>query len=50
MAKIPVTLVVLDGFGMSLEKKGNAISLAKTPNFDYLSANYKGATLQASGV
>ena len=49
MAK-PVVLTILDGFGISFEKKGNALALAKTPNFDEISENYPGALLQASGI
>ncbi len=44
-----VVLIILDGFGVSHEGNGNAISLAKTPTFDYLVANYPSMTLQASG-
>ncbi|MDO8429858.1 MAG: 2,3-bisphosphoglycerate-independent phosphoglycerate mutase [bacterium] len=48
--KIPVILLILDGFGISLEKKGNAIAQAKIPNLKSISENYLGATLQASGI
>ncbi len=34
MPKRPYVLVVLDGWGMREEQDGNAIALAKTPNFD----------------
>ena len=44
-----VVLVVLDGFGVAHQSNGNAISLAKTPTFDSLVANYPSMTLQASG-
>lgn len=50
MKKNPVVLAILDGFGISYEKKGNAITLAKTPNLEYISGNYPGTTLRASGV
>ncbi|GAB6077079.1 2,3-bisphosphoglycerate-independent phosphoglycerate mutase [Desulfurobacterium crinifex] len=48
MAKF-VTLVVLDGFGYSPEKKGNAIALANTPFWDYLWNTYPRGLLKASG-
>jgi len=44
-----VILLVLDGWGMSDEKEHNAIAQAKTPNFDYLWANFPHSELQASG-
>jgi len=54
MAKIlnkiqPVILIVLDGWGVSPPGPGNAISLAKTPNFDRFIRTYPTMTLQASG-
>ncbi|MDI4567526.1 MAG: 2,3-bisphosphoglycerate-independent phosphoglycerate mutase [Mycoplasma sp.] len=45
----PLVLVVLDGFGYSFEKEGNAINLAKTPNFDNLFNTYPNILLNASG-
>ncbi len=36
----PLILIVMDGWGVSDKKEGNAILLAKTPNFDYLKNNY----------
>ncbi len=50
MNKKPVVLAILDGFGISYEQKGNAIYHAKTPNLKYISENYPGTTLRASGV
>lgn len=50
MGKQPVVLVVLDGFGISFEKKGNAVALAKKPNLKYISENYPGTMLRASGM
>lgn len=50
MKKQPVVLVILDGFGISHEKTGNAIALAKTPNFASISENYQGTLLRASGT
>lgn len=46
----PVVLVVLDGWGISNEKKGNAILLAKTPNYNMLLDKYPNTQLDASGV
>jgi len=50
MGKQPVVLVILDGFGISFEKKGNAVAMAKKPNLKYISENYPGTTLRASGM
>lgn len=46
----PVVLVVLDGFGVSLQERGNAIFAAHTPNLDAIEKKYPFTTLQASGV
>ena len=48
MAKF-VTLVILDGFGYSPKKEGNAIALANTPFWDYLWSTYPKGLLKASG-
>ena len=42
-------LVILDGWGISQNKQGNAIKLANTPNFDYLIKHKPNAILHASG-
>lgn len=39
----------MDGFGLSKEGEGNAISMAKTPNLDKIFSEHKLAKLQASG-
>lgn len=44
-----VVLVILDGFGVASASRGNAITLAGTPNLDLLVSNYPSATLQAAG-
>ena len=44
-----VVLVVLDGFGERAEKDGNAIRLARTPNFDRLYESYPWTLIGASG-
>jgi len=51
MAKFkPFLLVILDGFGISLEKLGNPVFEAKKPNLDKIEQNFPFTTLQASGV
>ena len=50
MSKRPVMLMILDGFGIAPKSEGNAVSLAKKPNFDRLVANYPTSQLQASGL
>ncbi len=45
----PIVLVVLDGFGVAAPSRGNAITLAHTPNFDQFIRTYPTITLQASG-
>ena len=47
MSKKPVVLMVLDGYGLSDHKEGNAIAMANTPVMDKLMSEYpfvKGAT------
>lgn len=44
-----VLLVVLDGWGLRKDKVGNAVKLAKTPNFDLLWKKYPHTTLSACG-
>lgn len=46
----PLLLLILDGFGVSLEKTGNPVAVAKTPIFNELDRYYPLTTLQASGV
>ncbi|WFA10201.1 2,3-bisphosphoglycerate-independent phosphoglycerate mutase [Tissierella sp. Yu-01] len=50
MTKKPVMLIILDGFGLGKEYIGNAVSLAKTPNFDRLSSEFPTTSLDASGL
>ncbi len=45
----PVVLAILDGWGHSKQKLGNAILNAKTPNMDSIQQNYPSLLLQASG-
>lgn len=44
-----VALVILDGWGLAPAGPGNAISLADTPNFDRLWAEYRTTQLSAQG-
>jgi 2,3-bisphosphoglycerate-independent phosphoglycerate mutase len=46
----PVTLLVLDGWGISPEKKGNAVLATKTPNYIDLLARFPNSSLDASGL
>lgn len=45
----PVVLLILDGWGIASPSPGNAVALAKTPVFNYLTANFPTMTLLASG-
>ncbi len=45
----PVALIVLDGWGYAPPGPGNAISLARTPTWDALLAEYPWVLLEASG-
>jgi 2,3-bisphosphoglycerate-independent phosphoglycerate mutase len=44
-----IVLVVLDGWGISTRKRGNAIALAHTPHMDYLTQNFSFTTLTPYG-
>ncbi len=46
----PVILVILDGWGINTEEKGNAIAQAKTPVVDGLDLFYPHCLLQASSL
>lgn len=45
----PVALIILDGWGVAAETKGNAVRLARTPVFDGLIATFASTSLRASG-
>jgi 2,3-bisphosphoglycerate-independent phosphoglycerate mutase len=45
----PIVLTVLDGWGYRAETKGNAIALARKPNYDRLLADYPNTLIQTSG-
>ncbi|MBI2637539.1 MAG: phosphoglycerate mutase (2,3-diphosphoglycerate-independent), partial [Candidatus Sungbacteria bacterium] len=46
----PVLLVILDGFGISSELKGNPIAAAEKPTLDFLEKNFPYTTIQASST
>ncbi|MDH4330309.1 MAG: 2,3-bisphosphoglycerate-independent phosphoglycerate mutase [Candidatus Moranbacteria bacterium] len=46
----PVTLIILDGWGLSSTTEGNGIKKANTPTVDKIEKYYPGISLQASGV
>jgi len=50
MKKLPVTLIILDGWGYREDTKDNAVAEANTPVFDNLWAEYPHSLLQASGL
>ncbi|GAA0083963.1 2,3-bisphosphoglycerate-independent phosphoglycerate mutase [Clostridium sp. CTA-7] len=50
MAKKPVMLMILDGFGIAPKSDGNAVETAKKVNFDGLIEKYPHTQLQASGL
>jgi len=45
----PIILTVLDGWGFSLETKGNAIALARKPNYDAILQNFPSTLVHTSG-
>lgn len=45
----PIVLIILDGWGIAPPGPGNAVALAKTPNFDKFWAAYPHTQLLASG-
>lgn len=48
--KKPIALIILDGYGLSDNVKGNAIKAANTPNIDSYFADYPHTILYASGM
>lgn len=48
--KKPILLLIMDGFGMNPENKGNAIVAAKTPNLDRLMNECPMTEIGASGM
>jgi 2,3-bisphosphoglycerate-independent phosphoglycerate mutase len=47
--RVPLVLIVLDGWGLRAERAHNAIALARTPVFEELLERYPHARLEASG-
>ncbi len=50
MSKKPIVLAILDGYGKSDLKEGNAVIAAKTPNLDKLTAQNPTTVIHASGL
>ena len=50
MSKTPTTLIIMDGFGLREETKGNAIANARKPVLDKLFAENPVCKLSASGL
>ena len=48
--KTPTTLIIMDGFGLRTEEKGNAVKSAPTPVLDKLFAENPTSQLSASGL
>lgn len=46
----PVALIIIDGWGYSPAREGNAIALAQTPYYDELEEQYPRTLLEASGI
>ena len=49
MNKLPVILIIMDGYGIRKETYGNAIAEAKKPHLDMLMSKYPTTLIQASG-
>ena len=47
--KAPIALIIIDGWGYSASREGNAIALAATPYYDELCETYPYTLLEASG-
>ena len=47
--KKPVTLIIMDGYGLAKPSATNAVSLAKKPNLDRIFSEYDTKELNASG-
>jgi 2,3-bisphosphoglycerate-independent phosphoglycerate mutase len=45
----PIALIVIDGWGYSAAREGNAIALAETPFYDELAEKYPSTLLEAHG-
>ncbi len=50
LAKRPVALIILDGFGVNEQTVGNAVKAARTPNLDRYNALYPHTLIRTSGM
>lgn len=48
--KRPLALIILDGWGVSPHREGNAIALARTPFYDEICERFPSTALAASGL
>jgi len=48
--KYPLAMIILDGFGIKKNQMGNAVELAKKPNFDFFCQYFPKTTLAHSGL
>jgi len=46
----PLSLIIMDGFGISAQTKGNAVASARKPNIDRLMHKYPSTVIAASGL
>jgi 2,3-bisphosphoglycerate-independent phosphoglycerate mutase len=46
----PLALIIIDGWGYSASREGNAIAMAATPHYDEICENYPQTLLEASGT
>src|SRR5437763_15119218 len=46
----PLAMIIIDGWGYTAERKGNAIALASKPYYDELTEKYPHTLLEASGT
>lgn len=46
----PIVLIILDGWGLTMENRGNPLSIAKLPTITKLNQFYPHIALQASGI
>ena len=49
MNKTPITLIIMDGYGLTDTVRGNAVQAARTPVLDHLFKNFAATSLAASG-
>ena len=48
-SRLPLALIILDGWGVAAKADGNALALAHTPNYDEICARYPSVNLSAAG-